>query len=155
MWVGDLTYLRTQEGFLYLALLTDKSSHKIVGYHCGDTLEAMGCIRALEMALAGLPKGAKPIHHTDRGSQYCCHAYVERLKKRGLSISMTETNHTAENAMAERMNGILKGEYWLGIEFKNKKEAGRAVDHAVRMYNTRRPHRALGNQFPNVVHLAE
>jgi len=66
VWVGDLTYLRTEAGFLYLALLTDKSSRKIVGYHCGDTLEAMGCIRALEMALADLPKGVQPIHHSDR-----------------------------------------------------------------------------------------
>lgn len=69
VWVGDLTYLRTKEGYLYLALLTDKRSRKIVGYHCADSLEAEGCCLALEMALADLPEGAKPIHHSDRGSQ--------------------------------------------------------------------------------------
>lgn len=152
VWVGDLTYLRTEMGFLYLALLTDKSSRKIVGYHCGDTLEAMGCIQALEMALAGLPRGAKPIHHSDRGTQYCCHEYVNRLADRGLSISMTETNHCAENALAERMNGILKSEYGLGREFKTRESARLTADQAVRLYNTRRPHTALGYRFPEEAH---
>jgi putative transposase len=115
VWVGDLTYLRTGEGFLYLALLTDKSSRKIVGYHCGDTLEAAGCLKALEMALSGMPPGATPIHHSDRGSQYCCHEYVNRLGAKGLRVSMTEVDHCAENALAERMNGILKSEYGFKI----------------------------------------
>src|SRR3981081_3219572 len=70
VWVSDLTYLRTAEGFLYLALVTDKYSRKIVGYHCGDTLEAAGCLCALDMALAELPEGVWPMHHSDRGSQY-------------------------------------------------------------------------------------
>jgi putative transposase len=156
VWVGDLTYLRTEVGFLYLALLTDKKSRKIVGYHCGDTLEAEGCIRALEMALSELPPGAEPIHHSDRGTQYCCHEYVKRLVEQGLSISMTETNHCAENALAERMNGILKSEYSLGREFKSKRDARLAVDQAVYLYNTRRPHTALAYQVPAAVHsLAE
>lgn len=152
VWVGDVTYLRTDEDFIYLALLTDKASRKIVGYHCGDTLEAIGCIRALEMALESLPKGEKPIHHSDRGCQYCCHEYVKKLRERGLAISMTETNHTAENALAERMNGILKGEYWLDVTFRTKAEAIKAVEQAVYLYNTRRPHTKLGNRFPEVVH---
>jgi transposase InsO family protein len=152
VWVSDLTYVRTQEGFLYLALLTDKGSRKIVGYHCGDRLEAEGCVRALDSALAGLPPQAQPIHHSDRGSQYCCHAYVHRLRERGLGISMTEKNHCAENALAERMNGILKSEYGLGAEFKSKETARRAVDQAVRLYNTRRPHSALGYRVPEEAH---
>lgn len=152
VWVADLTYLRTEEGFLYLALLTDKWSRKIVGYHCGDTLEAVGCTRALEMALAALPEGARPIHHSDRGSQYCCHEYVNLLSDHGLGISMTESNHCAENALAERMNGILKSEYLLGRRFKEKKEARRAVKQAIHLYNTRRPHGALGNRLPEEVH---
>jgi putative transposase len=156
VWVGDITYLRTEEDFVYLALLTDKASRKIVGYHCGDTLEAIGCMRALEMALESLPEGEKPIHHSDRGCQYCCHEYVGMVRERGLTISMTETNHTAENAMAERMNGILKGEYWLDVMFRTKAEAIQAVEQAVYLYNTRRPHTKLGNRFPEVVHsLAE
>jgi len=156
IWVGDITYLRTEEGFMYLSLLTDKMSRKIVGYHCGDSLEAIGCVRALEMALEQMPKGAQPIHHSDRGSQYCCHDYVNRLVDGGLSISMTEKDHCAENALAERMNGIIKGEYGLGQKFKTKASAQVAVDQAIDLYNTRRPHSSLGNRFPDQVHsLAE
>lgn len=152
VWVSDLTYLRTREGFVYLALVTDKMSRKIVGYHCGDTLESAGCLQALEKALQDLPARARPIHHSDRGSQYCCHAYVERLKARGLAISMTETDHCAENALAERINGILKTEYLLGMEFAEKAAARRAVDQAVQVYNTRRPHTALKFRVPAAVH---
>lgn len=156
VWVGDLTYLRTDEGFVYLALLTDKKSRKILGYHCADTLEAEGCIQALQMALRDLPAGTQPIHHSDRGTQYCCHEYVNQLVDHGLSISMTEHNHCAENALAERMNGILKSEYGLGGRLKTKACARRAADQAVRLYNTRRPHQALGYRFPHDVHsLAE
>lgn len=152
VWVGDLTYLRTAMGFLYLALLTDKASRKIVGYHCGDTLEAQGCIQALEMALADLPQGAKPVHHSDRGTQYCSHEYVKRLTSRGLNISMTETNHCAENALAERMNGIIKSEYGLDREFTTKELARRCVTQAINLYNTRRPHTSLNYRFPHDVH---
>jgi transposase InsO family protein len=152
VWVGDVTYVRTEVGFLYLSLLTDKSSRKVVGYHCGDTLAAEGCLRALKVALADLPAGATPIHHSDRGSQYCCHEYVDWLVDHGLSVSMTETNHCAENALAERMNGILKSEYGLGGEFKSKASAHRAVDEAVHLYNTRRPHTALGYRTPHEAH---
>jgi putative transposase len=156
VWVSDITYLRSDEGFLYLALLTDSHSRKIVGYHCADTLEAVGCIKALEMALSSLPKGAKPIHHSDRGCQYCCHEYVKRLTENGLLVSMTETNHSAENAQAERMNGILKSEYALGVRFRTKEQARRAANQAVLIYNTRRPHTSLGYRIPAVVHsLAE
>lgn len=152
VWVSDLTYLRTAEDFLYLALVTDKYSRKIVGYHCGDTLAAVGCVRALGMALKDLPAGAHPIHHSDQGSQYCCHEYVQALEKRGLTISMTVQNHCAENALAERLNGILKAEYGLGGNFKTKAAARLAVDQAVRLYNTRRPHTALDYRLPEQVH---
>lgn len=151
-WVADVTYLRTREGFVYLALVTDKMSRKIVGWDCGDTLEAEGTLRALEKALCGLPAGAKPMHHSDRGSQYCCHRYVGRLQETGLEISMTETDHCAENALAERMNGILKSEYGLGQEFGTKAHARIAVEQAVEMYNTRRPHAALGYRVPSEMH---
>ena len=122
IWVSDLTYIRTMEGFIYGALTTDKYSRRIVGANAGDTLEAEGCIKALSQAISQLSVGENPIHHSDRGSQYCCHAYVKRLKKRGLSVSMTEQNHCYENAMAERVNGILKQEYGLDQVFitKNK-----------------------------------
>jgi len=152
VWVGDLTYIRTEVGFLYLSLLTDKSSRKVVGYHCGDTLESSGCLEALKNALADMPKGAAPIHHTDRGSQYCCHEYVKWVEAAGMSMSMTETDHCAENALAERMNGILKSEYGLGGRFKTKASAQLAVDQAVHLYNTRRPHTALDFRTPQEAH---
>jgi transposase InsO family protein len=154
VWVSDLTYLRTVEGFLFLALITDKYSRKIVGWNVGDNLEAVGCLRALERALEDLPPGSRPIHHSDQGSQYCCHQYVGRLAERDLPVSMTESNHCAENALAERMNGILKQEYGLGTEFGSKALAHAAVRQSIELYNTRRPHCALGNRFPAQVHQA-
>jgi len=152
VWVGDLTYLRTEMGFLYLSLLTDKSSRKVVGYHCGESLEAGGCLVALKKALTDLPAGARPIHHTDRGTQYCSHEYVNWAQAHGLSMSMTESDHCAENALAERMNGILKSEYGLGGRFTTKASAQRAVDQAVHLYNTRRPHTSLGYRTPQTAH---
>lgn len=154
VWVSDITYLRTRESFVYLALITDKFSRKIVGWHAGDSLEAVGCVRALERALADLPPGSAPIHHSDQGSQYCCHEYVERLQKSGLKISMTETDHCAENALAERMNGILKQEYGLGDELPSKEIAYRAVEQGIKLYNTCRPHTALQYRKPAEVHAA-
>jgi putative transposase len=154
VWVSDLSYLRTREGYLYLALITDKYSRKIVGWHVGESLEAIGCVRALERALAELPQGSKPIHHSDQGCQYCCHEYVNRLQERGLPISMTESNHCAENALAERMNGILKQEYGLGAEFPTKALAQAAARQGIKLYNTRRPHGSLGNRIPAQVHQA-
>ena len=151
-WASDLTYLRTQEGFLYLALITDTYSRKVVGWHAGDTLEALGCVKALERALQSLPAHHKPIHHSDQGSQYCCHEYVNRLQQRGLPISMTESNHCAENALAERMNGILKQEYGLGGEFVTKELARKAVEQGIWLYNCRRPHTELDFRVPDEVH---
>jgi len=152
VWVSDITYLRTREGFLYLALITDKWSRKIVGHHCGDSLEAEGCLKALEMALEKLPEEARPIHHSDRGSQYCCHLYVDRLQENRLRVSMTDKDHCAENAMAERVNGILKQEYELGVEFGTKASALRVVAQSIWLYNSRRPHAALEYRVPDQVH---
>jgi len=152
VWVSDITYIRTREDFAYLSLITDKFSKKIVGYHLGQTLSAEDTLKALDMAIATLPAGVRPIHHSDRGCQYCSHEYVKRLQDQGLAISMTEEDHCAENAMAERMNGILKQEYFLNYEFRTVAQARRAVDEAVRLYNTRRPHRALKLRTPEQVH---
>jgi transposase InsO family protein len=151
-WVSDLTYIRTDEGFLYAALITDVVSRKIVGMHIGDSLEAEGCLLALEEALRDLPEGKHPIHHSDRGCQYCCHAYVERLREAGLSISMTEVMHCYENALAERVNGILKQEYELDRTFRTKAQARKAFHQAVWLYNYRRPHMKLAYRFPSDVH---
>ena len=97
-WVSDITYIRTDEGFLYLSLITDAWSRKIVGYHAGDTLETEGCLMALEKAIKELDDGLFPVHHSDRGSQYCSHLYTGKLRKYGLGISMTEEMHCYENA---------------------------------------------------------
>jgi transposase InsO family protein len=151
-WVSDLTYLKTWEGFLYLSLISDASSRKIIGYQASDRLEAEGCLASLEQALQQLPEGKRPLHHSDRGIQYCCCAYTERLQESQLSISMTELNHCYENAQAERLNGILKQEYGLGASFRTKAEARQAVDQAVWLYNELRPHLSLDYQTPGEVH---
>jgi len=151
-WVSDLTYIRTDQGFLYAALITDAYSRKIVGAHIGDSLEAEGCLLALDEALRALPAGKQPIHHSDRGCQYCCHEYVERLQARGLAISMTQVMHCYENAQAERVNGILKQEYELDRRFRTKAQARVAFEQAVWLYNHRRPHLRLNYRFPADVH---
>jgi len=152
--VSDITYIRTDEGFVYLSLVMDAYSRKIVGYDCSDSLEAEGCLRSLSKAIRQLPSGHTAIHHSDRGSQYCCHAYVDKLTGAGLRISMTEENHCYENAQAERLNGILKQEYMLGETFMSKSDVYLAVHEAVELYNTRRPHQALGYEMPSMVHRA-
>ncbi len=152
VWVADITYIRTQEAFMYLGLITDKWSRKIVGFHLGETLATGSVLKALAMALRGLKPGEQPIHHSDRGCQYASHAYVQVVERAGLRMSMTETNHGAENALAERMNGILKQEYWLDADFESKLLARKATVHGIHLYNYRRPHTALGFRTPGMVH---
>lgn len=151
-WVSDITYIRTDEGFLYLSLITDAWSRKIVGFHGGDTLETEGCLTALEKAVKELADGFLPMHHSDRGSQYCSHVYTGKLREHGLGISMTEELHCYENAKAERVNGILKQEYFLGGCFRTKSQAIAAIEQSVWLYNTRRPHLALGYETPSAMH---
>jgi putative transposase len=152
IWVSDVTYIRTWEGFEYLTLIMDLHSHKIVGYHCGESLDTDASMKALDQAIAELPDDRYPIHHSDRGSQYCSHKYVGRLNDRHLPVSMTEQNHCAENSTAERLNGILKQEYGLGRTFLSRQQVRRAVDEAVWLYNHRRPHMTLDYQYPAKVH---
>ena len=152
--VSDITYIRTDDGFMYLALIMDAYSRAIVGYDCSDSLEAEGTLRALSRALRQLPANSKTIHHSDRGSQYCSKAYIKKLKRKGLGISMTEYNHCYENSQAERLNGILKGEYGLGRRFLRKSDAIQAVSEAVKLYNYRRPHQSLNYRYPMEVHSA-
>ncbi|MDR1468296.1 MAG: DDE-type integrase/transposase/recombinase, partial [Spirochaetaceae bacterium] len=103
VWAGDITCIRTDQGFLYLSLLMDLWSRKVVGFHAGDALEAEGAVRALEMALKELPEGAFPVRHSDRGCRYCSHRYVEKLNARGLAASRNEETRCYENAHAERL----------------------------------------------------
>jgi len=152
VWVADITYIRTQEAFMYLGLITDKWSRKIVGFHLGETLETGSVLKALSMALRGLKQRERPIHHSDRGCQYASHAYVNRVQQAGLRMSMTEKNHCAENALAERTNGILKQEYWLDANFESRLAARKATVHGINMYNYRRPYTPLGLRTPGMVH---
>jgi transposase InsO family protein len=152
-WAADITYLRKRDTFMYLSLITDMYSRKIVGYHLGGSLDTKETLKALEMALRNKPKGVRPIHHSDRGCQYCSHEYVQALEKSGLSISMTEKNHCSENALAERVNGILKQEYGLGCRFNSVIHMHKAVKQAVWLYNTKRPHTSLGLETPEHIHL--
>lgn len=154
VWVADITYIRTEEGFLFLALKTDAWSRMIVGYELGKTLETEITLKALDMGLKSLKKGEKPIHHSDRGCQYASHAFVQRAQEAGLSLSMTEKDHCAENALAERTNGILKNEYWLDVSFENHRQARQACERAIMLYNTRRPYGTLGMKTPAEMHRA-
>lgn len=152
--VSDITYVRTDEGFMYLCLVMDAFSRAIVGHDCSDSLEMEGALRALGMALGQLPAGARPMHHSDRGVQYCCGAYIEALEEAGLSISMTQENHCYENARAERLNGTMKREYGLGETFLWKAQVLPAVKQGVLLYNHHRPHQALNYRKPMQVHRA-
>jgi transposase InsO family protein len=154
VWASDITYLRTQKGFVYLSLLTDMYSRKIVGWSVSESLSIEGCIAALKKALGENPVEQSLIHHSDRGVQYCSHDYVKILNKNKIGISMTEENHCYENAMAERVNGILKDEYLLDMTFRDLAHARKACSQAIVLYNTRRPHWSLKLKTPQQVHHA-
>ena len=143
--------IRTIKGFCYLALITDLYSRKIVGSDLSDSLELSGCLRVLKTALARARPTENLVHHSDRGIQYCSNQYVNQLKKHNIQISMTEENHCYENAVAERVNGILKGEFYLGECFTNTLTAKKAAKCAIDIYNNKRLHLSLNYQTPNNV----
>jgi putative transposase len=151
VWVSDITYIRLVKGFCYLALITDAYSRKIVGYDVSNTLELSGCLGAFKRAQKTARPAVGLIHHSDRGSQYCSNEYVALLKKHGVLISMTEENHCYENAMAERVNGILKDEFYLDQCFFNIELASKACINAIKIYNTKRLHLSLGYKTPEQV----
>jgi len=152
VWVSDITYIRTIKGFCYLALITDMHSRKIVGYDLSDSLELKGCVRALNKAIYQAKDIDGLIHHSDRGIQYCSNVYTQILKRNKIDISMTEENHCYENAMAERVNGILKDEFYLDQTFDNVAHAKRATKNAINLYNEIRLHLSLDFKTPNMVY---
>lgn len=154
VWVCDITYIATSEGFMYLALITDLYSRKIVGYDISDSLESEGCRRALKRALSVVKNPQGVIHHSDRGIQYCCREYVRLLNKHRMQISMAAKGDCYENAVAERVNGILKQEYDLGLRFINKQIAVKATKEAINLYNTIRLHRSLNYKTPSEMYAA-
>jgi putative transposase len=151
-WVCDITYLRVRNGFVYLFLITDAYSRKIIGWELRDSLGLEGALNALGMAIKQCPQPNGLIHHSDRGFQYCSHAYVRRLKAKSIEISMAEVGNCYENAMAERVNGILKDEYGLDETFDSEKEARQAIREGIKAYNEQRPHWSLGLKIPAQVH---
>jgi len=152
VWASDITYIRTVKGFCYLALITDMYSRKIVGYDLSDSLELKGCVRALNKAIYQAKNIKGLIHHSDRGIQYCSNVYTQILKRKKIDISMTEENHCYENAMAERVNGILKDEFYLDQTFTDVAHAKRATKNAIKLYNEIRLHLSLDYKTPNMVY---
>lgn len=151
VWVSDITYVRLTKGFAYVSLVTDHYSKKIVGYHVSNNLELEGCLSAIKMALR---EGKPEYHHSDRGSQYCSYQYTAELKKHQVKISMTENGNCYENAVAERINGILKDEFNLYANFKTTKQVQKTLKQAVNIYNSKRPHWTLNLKVPNEIHKA-
>lgn len=153
-YVADITYVATMNGYCYLALISDYYSRKVVGWDLAETLELEGAKRALRQALSQCPASARPIHHSDRGSQYRSKAYIQVLQEGNCTISMTEQDHCAENAQAERLNGIFKNEYLLDQVFIDTEQARKAAKQAIALYNSDRPHMSLNYQTPDQVHRA-
>lgn len=154
LWVSDITYICLENDFFYLSLITDAYSRKIVGFCLLQTLSADGCIIALKMALiSNLPLG-RLIHHSDRGSQYCCADYVGILEKKYIKISMTQSGDPLENSLAERVNGILKDEL-LEKQYRNFGQAKQAIATAISVYNHIRPHSSIDMLTPVEAHLCE
>lgn len=152
LWVSDITYIRTQLGFAYLSLITDAYSKKIVGWCLWPNLSSTGALNALKMATKSEMVSQRLIHHSDRGIQYCCYDYVNYLKGCNIQISMTENGDPYENAVAERVNGILKDEYDLYSTFNDFNDAHEAVKIAINKYNNKRPHRSCNMLTPAQAH---
>ena len=153
LWVSDITYIRQQNGFSYLSLVTDAYSRKIVGYCLYPTLQKEGPGKALDMALTSrMQRSDLLIHHSDRGIQYCSDGYTNVLQNEKISISMTEKGDPYENAIAERVNGILKSEFGLDKCFDNYQAALAQVDKVVPIYNQQRPHSSCNYLTPAQAH---
>ncbi len=152
VWVADITYIPTQEGHSYLSLVTDAYSKKIVGYHLSEDLRAEGPLQALKMAMCGKEYGYGLIHHSDRGLQYCSDEYQRLLAAGQIKPSMTEKYDPYQNAVAERVNGILKDEFALERGFAHHLEAVAVVGESVGIYNSLRPHLSCHYLTPEQMH---
>jgi putative transposase len=154
LWVCDITYIRVQNHWGYLSLVTDAYSRKIMGYCFRKDMSTQGCVIALQMALANriYPLWVL-IHHSDRGSQYCSKEYVELLANEGIAISMTESGDPYENALAERMNGIIKEEFNLYESHLGFEQTHQRVIDSIAAYNGLRPHSSCDYLTPNMAHL--
>ncbi len=155
LWVSDITYWKiNSNNHVYISFITDAFSHKIVGYHVAESLESVETIKALKMALSDLRSEShfQLVHHSDRGVQYCEHNYVKLLQDYKIEISMTENGDPRENAVAERVNGIIKEEYLQDYTVNTIVEAKKVLAFVVKLYNEERPHMSIGNLLPSQVH---
>ena len=151
-WVSDITYIRVADHFKYLFLTTDACSRKIIGWHLGDNLEAKWAVKTLQMAMKQCVSMKGVVHHSDHGFQYCCKAFTALMESSEGVMSMGKVGYCYDNAMAERLNGILKCEYLLDSTFRNADHAYKATREAIKSYNELRPHWSLGLKIPADVH---
>lgn len=153
LWVSDITYIRVNEKWNYVIFITDAYSRKVVGYHVNDRATAAFCLVALDQALAQWLDRTHPlIHHSDRGIQYCSYDYTDRLKDNGILISMTQNGDPLENPIAERINGIFKGDFLMDKHFESLEQARREIERMVYHYNHTRPHASCDYLTPAQAH---
>ncbi|MBY5949318.1 IS3 family transposase [Photobacterium rosenbergii] len=151
VFVSDITYVQSEDGIHYLSLVTDAYSRKIMGYELSNEMKATDVVKALDMAQNSKQYERKTVHHSDRGLQYCSGVYQEKLKENRMRPSMTDGYDCYQNALAERVNGILKQEFLL-YKCLNMRELKQVVDESIYIYNNMRPHLSLGLKTPNEVH---
>jgi len=152
LWVSDITYVRTEQGFCYLSMITDAYSRKIVGSAVSNSLSTEVCSSALAEALLGRTGTERLIHHSDRGLQYCSKEYVGMLERNGIEISMTDNGDPYENALAERMNRTIKEEFLGEARFMDQWVLEKVSQESITIYNKERPHLKLGMRTPDQVH---
>ncbi|MGQ8338999.1 IS3 family transposase, partial [Sunxiuqinia sp. A32] len=154
LWVSDITYIRTDQGFLYLFLITDAYSRRIVGYRLAENMDSNHAVNSLQDAIRNSCQPLNGlIHHSDRGLQYCSHPYVNTLKQHQIAISMTESGDPLDNAIAERVNGILKDEYINRVVEQSGTVTKAKLDQIISKYNNQRPHLSCDMFTPTQVHL--
>lgn len=154
LWLSDITYIKVGQKWNYVIFITDAYSRKVVGYHVHDRPTAAFCLKALEMALRQWEDRTQPLmHHSDRGIQYCSTLYTERLKEAHIQISMTQKGDPRENALAQRVNGIFKGDFLMDKPFESLKQAQQEIQQMVYHYNHTRPHASCDFLTPQQAHL--
>ena len=153
LWISDITFIRMKNQWGYLSMITDAFSRKIMGISFRSDMLAQGCVDALHMALSNRQyQHYKLIHHSDRGSQYCCKDYIDLLSSQNISVSMTQNGDPYENALAERMNGIIKNEFNLYSSALNFDYTCQLIVRSVNAYNNIRPHSSCDYQTPSNAH---
>lgn len=151
IFVSDITYIKSRERTHYLSLVTDAYSRKIVGYKLSDDMSAENVVKAFRMAIKHRQTNKELIHHSDRGLQYCASVYQKALQKHHVKPSMTDGYDCYQNALAERINGILKQEFLI-YKCNNGKELKQLIKESIDTYNNKRPHLSLNMKTPNFIH---